>query len=403
MADVVPMAASPRRLRLRAWAAVCAAAAIALMIAPASAQAQDACAFEDAPDLLAPQAIIEDASGDVLFSREPDTSNPMASTTKVMTAVVALESGIPLSQAMSVSELAASNQGSVVGFPAGQQVSLRDLLDGLLLHSGGDAADTIAEGVAGSLDAFVAQMNARAAELGLSGTHYTSPDGLSDENHYSTPRDLVTLARHAMTLPAFKTTVGTVSATLDVGGTAVTLWNTDPLLNAYPGMQGIKTGYTYGAGRTFVGLAQRGGQQVWFALMGEESEEARTQDMVTLLDWAFSHFPETRLTGGSLTPFGYFRAGYRFGHVISCGVSQAAALRVSTLAQTPTTITALQAMGCGESQAMPGQNVGVMAWALDGSLACARDVSASGPLLRLRMFSPFVAPLFYELDAAGVE
>ena len=378
-----------------------AAALIALALAPAPARAEDTCAFSDVPQLAAPQVIVEDGAGNVLFSRDADVSNPMASTTKVMTAVVALESGTPLSATYVVSELAASNQGSVIGYPAGQQVTLRELLDGMLLHSGGDAADGVAECVSGSLDAFVAQMNARAQELGLTGTHYTSPDGLSDENHYSTPRDLVTLARHAMTLPAFKTTVGTTSVTLDVGGVAETFANTNPLLGVYPGMQGIKTGYTYGAGRTFVGLAQRGGQQVWFALMGEESEEARLADMQTLLDWAFSHYPERELTAGAQTPAGYVRAGYRFGSVIATRVQTSASLRTSPFAQT--SVACLGELTCGEAQAMPGQTTGVLAWSLDGSLACARDVVAQGPILRARTFSPFVAPLFLELDASAVE
>ena len=401
MADVVPMAAPARRPGRRAWAAVLAAALIALALVPACAFAEDACAFADAPELAAPQVIVEDGAGNVLFSRAADESNPMASTTKVMTAVVALESGMPLSSTYVVSELAASNQGSVIGFPAGQQVTLRELLDGMLLHSGGDAADGIAECVGGSLDAFVAKMNARAEELGLTGTHYTSPDGLSDENHYSTPRDLVTLARHAMTLPAFKTTVGTTSVTLDVGGVAETFANTNPLLGVYPGMQGIKTGYTYGAGRTFVGLAQRGGQQVWFALMGEESDEARLADMQTLLDWAFAHYPEVEVCAGPDAPVGYVRAGYRFGHVIATCAQAPASLRTSPLAQT--SMASLGELSCGEAQAMPGQTTGVLAWTLDGSLACARDVVATGPVLRARTFSPFVAPLFLELDAAAVE
>lgn len=365
--------------------------------------AQDYSAFPDAPALAAPEAIVEDADGNVLFSRLADTSMPMASTTKVMTAVVAMESGVPLDTVYAVSAYAASNQGTVIGYAQGEQVTLLELLEGMLVHSGGDAAVGVAECVAGSEEAFVARMNEKAAELGMTGTHYTSPDGLSDANHYSTPRDMVTLARHAMQIPQIKSIVGAKSVTLTVRGAPVTFTNSDVLLNAYPGMQGLKTGYTYGAGRAFLGTAMRGGQQVWFALLGEESEEARTSDMISLLDWAFSKSAVRALASSGAPALGYATAGYRFGATIALEPDADASLRAKPLDPSLPFVAELTPLTSPERFAMPGQTVGVLSWAADGTLAAARSVTASGPLLPERLYSPFVAAVFYELDAAAVK
>ena len=376
----------------------CALLALALACAPTEARAADWSAFgeTDTPVLSAKEAMIADGDGTVLFTRDATTSMPMASTTKVMTAVVALESGVPLDTMFTVSELAASNQGTVAGFAAGEQVSLYDLLRALLIHSAGDAADTIAEGVSGSIEAFVAQMNARATELGLTGTHYTSPDGYSDTDHYSTPADLIALARHAMTIDQFKSIVGTKSITINVRGVPTTFSNTSPILNTYPGARGIKTGFTYGAGRCFVGVCSRGGVDIWFCILGCESDEERAADLFSLLDWAYGKYPATTVADADAPVLGYVTCGYRFGRVLASTTSTDASLR----ALASTGITTTQVASEGLSFAMPGERLGSLAWVRAGLVVQSRVVTAGWYSYPVHTYGPFVSPLFYELDSA---
>ena len=375
------------------------AALLALACAPSPARAADWSAYgaTDMPVVSAKEAMVADGDGTVLFTRDATTSMPMASTTKVMTAVVALESGMSLDTLFTISETAAANQGTVAGFAAGEQVSLYDLLRVMLIHSAGDAADAIAEGVSGSIDAFVAQMNAKAAELGLTGTHFTSPDGFSDTDHYSTPADLITLARHAMGIDQFKSIVGTSSITISVRGVATTFTNTSPILNVYPGAQGIKTGFTYGAGRAFVGVCSRGGVDIWFCVLGCESDEARAADLFSLLNWAYAKYPATQLADAGAPVMGYVTCGYRFGRVLASTTGADASLR----SMASTGVTTSQASSDGLSFAMPGERLGSIAWVRAGLVVESRTVTAGWYSYPVHTYGPFVSPLFYELDAAA--
>lgn len=390
---------SPRTARPAPFAlALVFALLISWLALPAHALAADWSAFGegDAPTLNATEAMVADGDGTLLFTRDATTSMPMASTTKIMTAVVALESGVSLDTVYTVSEYAASNQGTVAGFAAGEQVSLYDLLRVMLVHSAGDAAVGVAECVAGSEEAFVARMNAKAAELGLTGTHFTSPDGLSDTDHYSTPSDLIMLARYAMEIPLFKSIVGTKSITIDVRGVPTTFTNTSPLLNTYPGAQGIKTGFTYGAGRCYVGMVSRGDVEIWFCILGCDSEESRTADLWSLLDWAFGKYPETLYASADTPALGYVQCGYRFGRVLGSTTSADASLR--SLASTG--ITTTQVRDDGATFAMPGERLGTITLVRAGIVVEARVVTAGYYSYPSHAFGPFVSQLFYELDAA---
>lgn len=391
--------ARPRLRRPLLAAILCALALlVACLLLPTPARAADWSAFGegDAPALSATEAMVMDGDGTVLFTRDATTSMPMASTTKIMTAVVALESGVSLDTVYTVSEYAASNQGTVAGFVAGEQVTLYDLLRVMLVHSAGDAAVGVAECVAGSEEAFVALMNAKAAELGLTGTHFTSPDGLSDTDHYSTPADLIALAQYAMEIPLFKSMVGTKSITIDVNGVSTTFTNTSPILNVYPGAQGIKTGYTYGAGRCFVGVVSRGDVEIWFCILGCDSEESRASDLWSLLDWAFGKYPETLLVSADTPALGYVQCGYRFGRVLGSTTSVDASLRAMASAG----ITTLQTTDAGVTFAMPGDSLGTLAWVRAGTVVEARVVTAGYYSYPVHTYGPFVSQLFYELDAA---
>ena len=191
-----------------------------------------ALAVDTEPSLSEAQcAIVVDSAGNVLWSKNADQEMPMASITKVMTAVVALESGIDLDSTCTISDVDLGSDSQTAGFTSSDTPTMRQLLQAMLIYSGNDAALNVAINVAGSEDAFVDLMNAKAAELGMTHTHFTNPHGLYDENHYSCASDLVILGRYALEhFPFIASTVRTTSITLPIGGTEKTLNSTDDLM-----------------------------------------------------------------------------------------------------------------------------------------------------------------------------
>lgn len=249
------------------------------------------------PTLSATAAELYDAtSGKTLLTLSPDTSLPMASTTKIMTAVVALTYG-HLDQRITVGAdtVAIENGGtSVAGLRLGETLSLQNLLYCLMLPSGDDAAIAIADGVAGSQSSFVAMMNLEAGFLGLSHTHYENPHGLDAPGHFTSVSDLVKLTAYAMKSPTFAKIVATPSMTIPATAThhEFTLVNTNELLPgepfAYDGAIGVKTGFTGPAGYCLVFVAQRPSGLLIGAVLGEPTYDGRFTDARSLLDWAYT-------------------------------------------------------------------------------------------------------------------
>jgi len=202
-------------------------------------------------------------SGRVLLSHNADTPLPMASTTKVMTALLAIELG-NMDAPVTCSKNAYGVPGTSIYLSLGETLTLREMLYGLMLCSGNDAAVAIAEHIGGSAEEFCRMMTARAKELGCTNTVFLTPHGLPMEGHYTTARDLAIIARHAMTLPLFREIVGTTRATIPWEGRAYprVLTNKNRLLTDYPGCTGIKTGYTKKAGRCLVFGARRDDMEV---------------------------------------------------------------------------------------------------------------------------------------------
>ena len=212
--------------------------------------------------------IVELTTGRVLFEYEADTQLPMASTTKVMTALLALELGEP-DEPVTCSENAYGVPGTSIYLDLGETLPLGQMLLGLMLASGNDAAVAIAEHLGGSVEEFAQMMNARALELGARNTHFVTPHGLPMDGHYTTARDLALISRHAMTLHAFRRIVSTQRASIPWAGRDYDrqLQNKNRLLSDYPGATGVKTGYTRAAGRCLVFGAQREGLELVGALL----------------------------------------------------------------------------------------------------------------------------------------
>lgn len=243
-----------------------------------------------APPIHSAAAVVLDAgTGALLFSHEPHRRLPPASVTKIVTAMVALERGDPdASVTVDIDGPAYSieTDSTVMGLVPGETLTLRDLLYGLMLLSGNDAAIAIADYIAGSEAAFVALMNAKAKELGLADTHFRNPHGLHDPDHYTSAHDIARLSLWAMRDPRFREIVEARKWTVR-GSYTYTLYNKNDLLGRYPGADGLKLGWTEEAGVTLVGSATRDGRRLIVALLDTEQ---RVRDVATLFDWAFAHF-----------------------------------------------------------------------------------------------------------------
>ncbi|HEV2062552.1 MAG TPA: D-alanyl-D-alanine carboxypeptidase family protein, partial [Solirubrobacteraceae bacterium] len=251
---------------------------LALLAAPVAAVAQDG-----APDIQAPTAIlVEPSTGDVVFERRADERRPIASTTKLMTALLALE-GMALDDVLTAPAYDAGPMESVIGLREGERMTVRDLLRALLLESANDAAVALAVGLSGSTDAFVEEMNERAEQLGLEDTSYANPIGLDEEDNYSSAADLVKLAQVLRRKPFFRETVDLPRATLRSGARTRTIENRNNLVREVPFVDGVKTGRTSEAGYVLVGSATRDGVTVLSAVLGEPTEAARDEDTIELL------------------------------------------------------------------------------------------------------------------------
>jgi serine-type D-Ala-D-Ala carboxypeptidase (penicillin-binding protein 5/6) len=234
-------------------------------------------------------ALIDARSGDVLASHAASERLPIASTTKLMTAYVAMRE-LPLNQIVSAAPYESIYGESLLELMPGERVSVRDLLYGLILRSGNDAAYDLAVAAAGSEDAFVRQMNQRAAALGLSNTHYANPIGLDEQGNYSTALDLTTLARRLLRDPAFARIATARSAELRSLRPPRRIETLNDFLLAEPWATGVKTGHTFGADYVLVGSGRRKGVELISAVLGTWTESARDLETERLLEYGFSHY-----------------------------------------------------------------------------------------------------------------
>ena len=202
--------------------------------------------------------LYEPQSGRVLYEKDPDTKRPMASTTKLMTALVAAEHVSP-DRLVSVPEAALYTEGSSMGLQAGDVLTMRDLLSGMLLSSGNDAANAAALITAGSLPTFAELMNRKAASLGMTNSVFVTPSGLDEGEHGSTARDMALLGAAALRSPLVAALCAQKRDTITVSGRTITLTNHNRLLTLYEPTIGLKTGFTKKSGRCLVSAAQQNG------------------------------------------------------------------------------------------------------------------------------------------------
>ena len=282
---------SPRRVAGAAFVAALSMPAAMPPTPPAVAAAADL--RSPAPPSLdgAAAAILVDArDGSPILQKDPGESRSIASTTKLMTALLTLERA-DMDAVFTAPDYRALAVESKIDLRAGERMRVRDLLEALMLESANDAAVTLAEGIAGSRAEFVREMNARAAELGLTDTSYANPIGLDDPRNYSTARDLATLARRLLRNDRFARIVDTPSATLESGARPRTVDTRNDLIPRFPFVDGVKTGYTGSAGYVLVGSATGAtGAKVVSVVLGEPSEAARDADTLALLRYGLAQY-----------------------------------------------------------------------------------------------------------------
>jgi len=244
------------------------------------------------PEVSAQTWILYDATFNrVLAEQSADQRRPMASTTKMMTALLAAGQGSRFER-VTVSETAPEVGEAEIDLIAGEVWTVQQLLYAMLLGSANDAALAVAEHVGGTVDGFVKLMNDEAVRLEMDDTRFANPHGLDEENHFSSARDLLTLAQAMMAVDELATIVGTREAPLPPTpeGEERTVRTTNRLLYDYPGATGVKTGFTDDAGWTLVASAERDGRLLYAVVMGSATLDGRFADAAALLDYGFSEF-----------------------------------------------------------------------------------------------------------------
>ncbi len=268
-------------------AALAAALLVACLVAPSVAAAQSGPQLRGAKSAI----VIEASTGQAAYKRDAGDRRQIASTTKMMTALVTLQHA-DLDDVFRASSYRPAPIESQIGLKPGERMSVRDLMRGLLLPSGNDAAMALAVGVSGSRNAFVRAMNTDAQQLGLRDTHFANPIGLDAPTNYSTAADLAKLAVVLRRNDFARETMDRRRATLQTGSRERTVVNRNTLVQEYPWVNGVKTGHTNSAGYLLVGSATRNGVTVVSVVMGEPSEAARDADSLTLLRYGLSSFSQ---------------------------------------------------------------------------------------------------------------
>ncbi|MGB8954760.1 MAG: D-alanyl-D-alanine carboxypeptidase family protein [Tumebacillaceae bacterium] len=233
--------------------------------------------------------LIDMQTGQVLFDQNKDAKLYPASITKIITCILALEKG-KLTDMVKTSQLAREQEGNRVYLETGEEEPLEMMLYGLMLNSGNDAAVAIAEYLGGSVENFAKMMNEKSAELGAKNTHFVTPNGLHDDNHYTTPYDMALIANYAMKNAKFREIVATEHYAWHGKEWQTELYNLNPMLWNYEGATGVKTGFTDQALQTMVASAKRGDREVMAVVMGVQDKPTVRMETTALLDYGFDAF-----------------------------------------------------------------------------------------------------------------
>mgnify|MGYP002557423419 FL=1 len=274
--------------------------------------------------------VIDRKTNSVLFGKNENTKKKMASTTKIMTATIIIEK-CNLSDTIEISKKAAGTGGSRLGLKTGDKITILDLLYGLMLRSGNDAAVALAEYAGEDINGFAELMNAKALELGLTNTHFETPHGLDSNEHYTTAYELAILSNYALNNPTFAKIVGTKNYTITINGSPKALSNTNELLGNMEGVYGIKTGFTNGANRCLVTACKRNNIDIICVVLGADTKKFRTIDSIKLINYVFNNFVVYDLESFVNKNFENWKKDNLNTFIINKGLSQDVLLNIENL------------------------------------------------------------------------
>lgn len=274
--------------------------------------------------------VIDRKTNSVLFGKNENSKKKMASTTKIMTATIIIEK-CNLTDTIEISKKAAGTGGSRLGLKTGDKITVLDLLYGLMLRSGNDAAVALAEYAGGDINGFAELMNAKALELGLTNTHFETPHGLDSNEHYTTAYELALLSNYALNNPTFAKIVGTKNYTITINGSPKALSNTNELLGNMEGVYGIKTGFTNGANRCLVTACKRNNIDIICVVLGADTKKFRTIDSIKLINYVFNNFVVYDLESFVNKNFEDWKKDNLNTFVINKGLSQEVSLNIENL------------------------------------------------------------------------
>lgn len=242
------------------------------------------------PSINSKRFVIYDRiSKTIIWGKDEKIRSAMASTTKIMTATIVIENA-NLNDEVTISSKAGGTGGSRLGLKSGDKITVNDLLYGLMLRSGNDAAVALAEHVGGSVEKFAEIMNKKAEELKLTNTHFVTPHGLDNSEHYTTAYELAKLTDYAMQNEKFANIVGTKTTTIYINNQARQITNTNELLGVLNGVVGVKTGFTNNAGRCLVTETKRNDMDIITVVLGADTKKFRTKDSIRLIEYTFSNY-----------------------------------------------------------------------------------------------------------------
>ena len=234
-------------------------------------------------------AIYDRLSGRCIYGKDENKKTAMASTTKIMTSIIVVEN-CNLADTVTINSKAAGTGGSRLGLHTDDKITVKDLLYGLMLRSGNDAAVALAIHTAGSLEKFANLMNKKAKELGLTNTHFVTPHGLDNSEHYTTAYELAVITDYALKNETIAKVVKTKSTIISINGNSMQINNTNELLGNVEGVYGVKTGFTNNAGRCLVTSVKRGDMDLIIVVLGADTRKDRARDSMKLIEYAYKRF-----------------------------------------------------------------------------------------------------------------
>lgn len=274
--------------------------------------------------------VLDRKSKTILFGKNENKQVKMASTTKIMTAIVIIEN-YDLNKEITVSKKAAGTGGSRLGLRTGDKITVHDLLYGLLLRSGNDAAVALAETVGGSIEGFAELMNQKAKELNLKNTHFESPHGLDSDGHYTTAYELALITDYALQNSTFAKIVGTKNYTITINDYPKALTNTNELLGNLNGVYGVKTGFTNGANRCLVSSCKRGDMDIICVVLGADTKNFRTQDSIKLIEYAFENYEYVNIKEIADKELSALKNKYSSSFFVDKGISNKISFEISNI------------------------------------------------------------------------